>query len=918
MKEALEAIVPAYCSNAHLANFTFSDLLRSVLSQSVEDMNKPEIYGHFVSALSLIPNNSPGMSSLLASLLANAAFDSSSSDDSMNLDNDGDDSPTEGRVRQGKDATFVLDLMQRVPCMVSATSSLLRYIRELLFSLSGNEESTEQMDLDATDTFVSLSVPCSELMGIAVNGPSEKTDISGKQHTDQVRRSLMLFTTNLITFVRDGLMNPNIGRLMKSRDEKYAKLCLNLWQDLMQLHADALSCRSEILQQANSGAGREVSDWERTFWDAAPTATQDCVDRVQRLLPTPHFLVSITSLLQEKDGDVALQRRALRLLGERASEIDPLPSAKASLFLETVPDLTNLLGGNISCKNGEGTDQDKSQQARRNIVLQQAALMAIEQLAGHLCGESFSSEEISVFVPSVSKICTLMAEATDQSSNDHDGDEDAMRQLLSSAALSAATLISILKVRCLPFLPKLIKPLLSALCFANKSSTKDDVDHAAINILYRAIVRCFVAIVETLPQFLSPYLDAILSPDTLLSQAIRECVKDDSNMAALIKRFDEGLATKVPPRLLLPAASEVVTRCLDDNGNNEGNVYWREAIAVIGIITISIRSCSRTDLPSVIVKVMSVAMSSFSYSKLDGRFELLDAANKALLSLVMKMSEAQLRPLYSRLREWRGDLVKDEDDNESSIRRFSFWSMTAVLCKELRGIFLPCMSSVVGDIVQELELAVSKFCTDSSGRMKSARKRRRVSEEESINIENLESWRPIQPVLLCLETALKADAHEGGEWIRAEDSQRYHKILKPLSKLLLSRIPESFPLIKDGSNGKFSAYEMLIGGKLTLEYGNVGGCMTALSAAAGNEQLWKPLNHAILTACGHETRTEVRRVGISALLSVLRTLGEEYMILLPECLPVLSELLEDRDEGIARMAKECVQLGEDLLGENLA
>lgn len=220
--------------------------------------------------------------------------------------------------------------------------------------------------------------------------------------------------------------------------------------------------------------------------------------------------------------------------------------------------------------------------------------------------------------------------------------------------------------------------------------------------------------------------------------------------------------------------------------------------------------------------------------------------------------------------------------------------------------------------LKQKELAVSKFCMGPSGKTKSASKRRRVSAEESLNIENLESLRPLQPVLLCLETALKADAHEGGGWIRAQDSQRYHKILQPLSKLLLSRIPESFPLSKDGNDEQFSAYEMLIGGKLTLEYGNVGGCITALSAAAGNEQLWKPLNHAILTACGNETRTEVRRVGISALLSVLRTLGEEYMILLPECLPVLSELLEDRDEGIARMAKECVQLGEDLLGENLA
>ena len=93
------------------------------------------------------------------------------------------------------------------------------------------------------------------------------------------------------------------------------------------------------------------------------------------------------------------------------------------------------------------------------------------------------------------------------------------------------------------------------------------------------------------------------------------------------------------------------------------------------------------------------------------------------------------------------------------------------------------------------------------------------------------------------------------------------------------------------------------------------GCLTSLAAAAGNEQLWKPLNFAVLEACGHK-RSEVRKAGISCLLSIIETIGEEYMVLLPECLPVLSELLEDDDE-IAGMAKECVRQGEELLGESL-
>ena len=177
----------------------------------------------------------------------------------------------------------------------------------------------------------------------------------------------------------------------------------------------------------------------------------------------------------------------------------------------------------------------------------------------------------------------------------------------------------------------------------------------------------------------------------------------------------------------------------------------------------------------------------------------------------------------------------------------------------------------------------------------------------------------LQPLLLCLECALKADAHEGGDWTRGDDSQRYNMILNHLGKLLLANVPSNMTISSDLSAEELkttSGYEKLVQGVGTQEHGNVVGCITALAAAAGNEQLWKPLNFAVLEACGHR-RSEVRKAGVSCLLSIIESIGEEYMVLLPECLPVLSELLEDGDEDIAGMARDCVRQGEELLGESL-
>ena len=205
------------------------------------------------------------------------------------------------------------------------------------------------------------------------------------------------------------------------------------------------------------------------------------------------------------------------------------------------------------------------------------------------------------------------------------------------------------------------------------------------------------------------------------------------------------------------------------------------------------------------------------------------------------------------------------------------------------------------------------MCTSS--KLTKGSKRQKVAEVSY----SIDSVSPLQPLLQCLESTLKADAHAGGNWVRSNDGQIYNMILEPLGKLFLASVPSDYPLLEEDtlSSESSTQYEKLVQGVRTEDYGNVIGCITALAASAGNEQMWKPLNHLIVEACGNDDRSEVRKAGVKCLLSVIKTLGEEYMVLLPECLPVLSELLEDQDDEIVALAKECVQQGEDLLGESL-
>jgi hypothetical protein len=165
----------------------------------------------------------------------------------------------------------------------------------------------------------------------------------------------------------------------------------------------------------------------------------------------------------------------------------------------------------------------------------------------------------------------------------------------------------------------------------------------------------------------------------------------------------------------------------------------------------------------------------------------------------------------------------------------------------------------------------------------------------------------LKAMLHCLEVSLYADAQRGGSWIRDTEARRFESLLTPLGKLLQCRLP------CDGSSKSFLS---IVEG-VESKGGSVIGCMVALASAAGDEQLWKPLNHVVLQACSHERRKEVRKAGVTCLLSLVKSIGEEYMVLIPECLPTLAELLEDSDEDVARLTRDCIAHSEELLGESL-
>ena len=93
-------------------------------------------------------------------------------------------------------------------------------------------------------------------------------------------------------------------------------------------------------------------------------------------------------------------------------------------------------------------------------------------------------------------------------------------------------------------------------------------------------------------------------------------------------------------------------------------------------------------------------------------------------------------------------------------------------------------------------------------------------------------------------------------------------------------------------------------------------CITALAIAANSPDHHKSLNTAIL-AHMRSDNVVVRLAAVQCEMSLTRKLGDDWLNLLPEMLPFISELQEDDDERVEREVGRWILQIEGILGESL-
>ncbi|CAD6260087.1 unnamed protein product [Miscanthus lutarioriparius] len=135
------------------------------------------------------------------------------------------------------------------------------------------------------------------------------------------------------------------------------------------------------------------------------------------------------------------------------------------------------------------------------------------------------------------------------------------------------------------------------------------------------------------------------------------------------------------------------------------------------------------------------------------------------------------------------------------------------------------------------------------------------------------------------------------------DSSNFQVLLKPIVSQFVVEPPESIESVMDAPSIEEVDENIIL-------------CLGQVAVTARSDVLWKPLSHEVLM----QTRSDKVRpkmLGLKVIRYMVQHLKEEYVVLLPETIPFLGELLEDVELPVTTLSQEILKGMETLSGESL-
>ncbi|NXD79776.1 HEAT1 protein, partial [Halcyon senegalensis] len=433
------------------------------------------------------------------------------------------------------------------------------------------------------------------------------------------------------------------------------------------------------------------------------------------------------------------------------------------------------------------------------------------------------------------------------------------KNVMGSALLCIAEVTSILKAQAIPQLPRLMPALLRTL--------KNKKELVSNEIYLLSAVTALLKVAETLPHFLSPYLLDCLLQVVRLEKIVVE-FGPSSQISLRVTSLKTILATRLTPRILLPT----LTKCYSEVANTRKNCLG----PLMNILKEHIVCMEKEQLISHQSELTAFFMKVLDFRTEHAQDDLEEVGKTeaciidSLISMVMKLSEASFRPLFFKLFDW------SKTESTLKDRLLTFHRIADCIADKLKGLF----TLFAGHLVKPFAETLNQVNTSKT-------------DEAFFDSENSteKSCLLLQYTMDCLYKLFLFDTQKFLSKERAET------LMMPLVDQLENML---------GGDEKFQE-------RVTA---HLIPCIAQFSVAMADDSLWKPLNYHILLKMRH-TSSKVRFAALLALVEVAQKLKENYLVLLPESIPFLAELMEDECEEVEQQCQKTIQQLEVILGEPL-
>ncbi|CAH1183154.1 unnamed protein product [Phaedon cochleariae] len=585
----------------------------------------------------------------------------------------------------------------------------------------------------------------------------------------------------------------------------------------------------QFIQRISRVAEKAANTPQSQYWKVVLHLSYDILDSVNGLVTSQMFLLVTKGLMVHKLATV--RRRILELLNQKLQyNLQFFSDCELNEIYTLIPPLVSII---------EGLDQEV--EADQEIIIQ-TALLSLKLLV-----KALAQANPEKFVQILEFVTKIVRSGKAQSN------------VLASVVLCLAELCVQLRGHAISSLPDFMPGIIKIL--------KQQKHEESSSLLLKSIITTVEKVIDSMPLFLSPYLEKLLVELSILSFKWESNNEEQKLQPFIVKlgNIKQKLGKTIPLRVLLPAVEQCYNTLVTKSCFNATSAL----MAILGEALTNLKGADITsNLP---------ALTSFFLNALKFRTDsecALEEANlveshivEAFTVLILKLSENSFRPLYYKLYDWavRSD-VKSE-------RVITFYNLSSGIAKSLKGLFVLFAGHFVNNAAQVL---------DASNKVKN---------EELYFDDDAKNALLLENVLKTLDCVF---LHDNQKFVNKD---RFDILMQPLVDQLENDL--------GGINGLLERNAQL----LTP-------CIVDFALATADDALWKQMNYQILLKMRHATPA-IRLATLRCLTEVVRKLGEDFLPLLPETIPFLAELLEDEEEEVEKACQKAVQEMEKVLGEPL-